>query len=154
MCRTLWSFFLLVVVFLAVFLLYEHITVPDGKTSILTNGCDSLHNAILRVFGPLMERQEAEPGSGSAELPPEEIKPGDPPVRKPIETPPTDEPKKTTANPKTAKPKTAKKPKTTSDKPKTDTPPPTDKPAASEPPPAEKPQTAPKPNPDDKLKES
>lgn len=59
-CRIMWSCFLLLLVFAAAFLLYEHLTVPDGKNSLLVCGYNSARETVLGLVSPLMMKQEVE----------------------------------------------------------------------------------------------
>lgn len=143
----------MLVVFLVVFLIYEHVTVSDGKTSLLTAGCDRVHDVVVGVFAPLMERQEQESGSASVESP-------DPPAKETTPLPPVDKPAATPAKKPEKKPTPVKKPtpgKATppppTDKPKDTPPPPTDKPKDTPPPPKDKPAASNKPSSDKPPKE-
>lgn len=85
-CRIVWSILFVLIIFATVFLLYEHFTVPTGKTSLLVTGVGSiretLYNIRTYVFGmiaPLMEKQEVEAESPKAPPPPPPEEPKKPP---------------------------------------------------------------------------
>ena len=88
-CKIFMSFVLLVVSFVAAFLLYEHFTVPEGNRSLLTCGYDAVWDTLV---APLISKQEVDHISEPQQtLPTPEETPPPPPL-------PAEEPTSTEEN--------------------------------------------------------
>lgn len=113
-CRVAWSILFVLIVFATVFLLYEHFTVPPGKTSLLVAGVEGVRSTVYTWISPLMEKQEAEPEKKTA--PPMTPPTARPPSKQ--DSPPPPPPTTTTTTTKPAEKTKKEEPKPSKEEPK------------------------------------